>query len=282
MDLIEIFGNYQAQKLKERTWIISFMNGSQYLYLLEGNDKALLIDTGYGSGNLREFILSLTKKTIVVVNTHFHPDHAGGNGEFEEVFMSAGANTDAPSVDMPGATPFDLSKLPYPDYQKKYVSSGYVFDLGDRQVEVMEAKDAHCNSSLFLLDKTEKMLFVGDEFEAGQVLLFDNSKNPDAYYDVRDRLNHLKENAERLLFRESEYEYVLPNHNGTPIEKGLLKEFSELVDEVYLGNALIENELHHPFIEMDPIAPKLCRVRWKHASIFIEKELLMNVYGKEK
>lgn len=45
--LEQIFGTYTAWKLDEITWMISFMNGSQYLYLLEGEEKALLIDTGW-------------------------------------------------------------------------------------------------------------------------------------------------------------------------------------------------------------------------------------------
>ena len=43
-----IFGNYMAWKLDEKTWVISFMEGTEYLYLLEGEEKALLLDTGYG------------------------------------------------------------------------------------------------------------------------------------------------------------------------------------------------------------------------------------------
>ena len=34
------------------------------MYLLEGDEKALLIDTGYGAGNLREYVEKLTSKPI--------------------------------------------------------------------------------------------------------------------------------------------------------------------------------------------------------------------------
>ena len=47
-----IFGNYISWKLDEKTWIISFMEGTEYIYLLEGERKALLLDTGYGFGHL--------------------------------------------------------------------------------------------------------------------------------------------------------------------------------------------------------------------------------------
>lgn len=282
MNPIMIFGNYTSWKLDESTWVIQFMNGSQYMYLLEGEEKALLIDTGYGAGNLRAYVEQLTDKPLVVVNTHFHPDHAGSNGEFEEVFVSKGWELDAPSILTPGATPFDLSQLPYADYKKCVVSTGDVLELGNRTVEIYDAKPAHCNSSLFFLDRSHKMLFVGDEFEAAQVLLFDNSKNMEAGYDVKERLDNFKENAEMLLALSDSYTYVLPNHNGTPISKEYLVEYKELVDAIYQGKALIEDKLNHPFIEMDPTSASLCRVRWKHASIFINKELVMTVYGSEK
>ena len=65
------------------------------MYLLEGDEKALLIDTGYGAENLREYVEKLTSKPILVVNTHYHPDHAAGNGEFEAVYMNRNYRVDA-------------------------------------------------------------------------------------------------------------------------------------------------------------------------------------------
>lgn len=84
--LEQIFGSYMAWKVDEKTWIISFMNGTEYMFLLEGEEKALLIDTGYGVGNLRAFVEKLTEKPILVTNTHYHPDHAAGNGEYDLIF----------------------------------------------------------------------------------------------------------------------------------------------------------------------------------------------------
>ena len=278
--LEQIFGSYMAWKVDSQTWIINFMNGTENMYLLEGENKALLIDTGYGVGNLRAFVEKLTDKPILVTNTHFHPDHSAGNGEFECAYISAGWETDAPSVFGEGATAFDLTKLPYPDYEKKIVGEGYVFDLGGRKVEVLDVKPAHCNSSLFFLDKGHRMLFTGDEYESAQTLMYDNSNNPDAPYEVRERLDNLKSNAERLISLADAYDLIFPNHNGAPIAKEYLTHYVELVDAVYSGQAIVEDKLNHPFIEMDPKAPTLCRVRYKDVSIFIKKYLVMSVYGK--
>lgn len=278
--LEQIFGSYTAWKADSQTWIINFMNGTENMYLLEGTEKALLLDTGYGVGNLRQFLETLTDKPIVVANTHFHPDHAAGNGEFECAYLNAGWEIDAPSVLGKDAVPFDIRKLPHADYEKIVIGDGYIFDLGGRQVEVLEAMPAHCNSSLFFLDAEHRMLFSGDEFESAQTLMFDNSNNPNAPYDVKERLDNLKKNAIRLMEISYKYDLILPNHNGWPIAKDYLRHYIELVEAVYSGHARIEDKLNHSFIEMDPKSSALCRVRWKDVSIFIRKDLLLTVYGK--
>lgn len=234
MNLERIFGSYTAWKADESTWFINFMNGSENMYLLEGDEKA---------------------------------------------YMSRGYLDDAPSVENPGATPFDIKSLPHNDYEKITVGEGYKIELGNRTIEVIDVKNAHCNSGLFFLDRGHRMFFCGDELESAQVLLYDNSKNPKASYDVKQRLDNFKDNCLRIKSLADEFDMLLPDHNGAPISKGYIDEYIELVDKIFEGTALIEDKLNHPFIEMDPKAPQLCRVRNKNASIFIKKELLMNVYG---
>lgn len=51
--------------------------------LIIGKKKALLIDTGYGYGDLKAVVESLTDLPVQVVNTHCHLDHAGGNYQFQ-------------------------------------------------------------------------------------------------------------------------------------------------------------------------------------------------------
>ena len=275
-----IFGNYMPWKLDEVTWVISFMEGSEFIYLLEGKDRALLLDTGYGFGHLRELVERLTKKPVVVANTHFHPDHAAGNAEWEEVLLSPGWPIDAPAVEGSGRYPKDPTSQRYPDYRKTVVHDGDVIELGGRIVKVLEALPAHCNSSLFFVDEGHRMLFSGDEYEAAQTILYDNSCNPDAPYDVKERIENLRKNALRLKEICGEGWYLLPNHNGTPISTAYLDSYVALTDAIFAGTARIEDKLNHRFIEMDPKAPELCRVRYGDSSIFIKKKEVMKVYGK--
>lgn len=47
---------------------------------------AVLIDTGYGERNLRAFVEENVTTPYIVVNSHGHPDHIGGNHWFDEVY----------------------------------------------------------------------------------------------------------------------------------------------------------------------------------------------------
>jgi len=54
-----------------------------FCYLIEGTEKAMLIDTGYGLADLREAVREITSLPLIIVNTHGHCDHIGGNGYFD-------------------------------------------------------------------------------------------------------------------------------------------------------------------------------------------------------
>ncbi len=221
----------------------------------------------------------MTNKNIFVANTHYHPDHSAGNGEWESVMLSAWWEIDRPSVELSGAGPYDLSAFPHPDYEKRLLRDGDVIELGGRAVQVLEAYPAHCNSSLFFVDRGHDMIVLRDEFEAAQTNLFDNSCNHDAPYHVEQRIENMKRNAQRLKALCTPHTRLLPNHNGTPISVSYLDDYICLADAIFAGTAPIEDKLNHRFIEMDPKAPELCRVRYGCCSIFIKKAELMKIYG---
>src|SRR6476620_12676349 len=55
--------------------------------LVIGQQKAALIDTGCGIGNLRKAVEEVTDKPVIVINTHTHCDHLGSNTQFAEIAM---------------------------------------------------------------------------------------------------------------------------------------------------------------------------------------------------
>lgn len=60
---------------------------SDYMYLVVGEEKAALIDTGMGFPGLRQLVERLTDKPVIVLNTHGHLDHIGGNDEFGCIYL---------------------------------------------------------------------------------------------------------------------------------------------------------------------------------------------------
>src|SRR5271165_54257 len=51
-------------------------------YLIVGHKQALLFDTGMGIANIRNVVTHLTSRPVVVLNSHTHDDHVGGNWQF--------------------------------------------------------------------------------------------------------------------------------------------------------------------------------------------------------
>ena len=276
-----VFGNYYSWQAKPGTWVISFMNNTQYLFLLEGRDKALLIDTGYAVGNLRRYVEKLTDKPVIVVNTHFHPDHSGGNGEWEEVMVSEDYALDAPSV---LTTVGDLNALPFPGYKKILLKDGDEIDLGERIIRAYKAANAHCHSHLYFLDTKERIFFMGDEMDGWQVMLFENSQNPEleAAEDLDVILQNYRKNLELARSLDAEYDWLVGNHNGFVFDKSYIDDFMVMVDGVYTGTTTVCEKLEHPFVEMDPASVSLCRIRYRKASAFVRKALLEKIYGSRK
>ena len=78
---------YEAVKVNESLTMIKSRTG-ELLYLAEGTERAVLIDTCVGVGRLKDFVSTLTERPLKVLLTHGHVDHAMGAPEFEEVYMN--------------------------------------------------------------------------------------------------------------------------------------------------------------------------------------------------
>ena len=147
---------FRATVVAPGTWQI--LSDGDYSYLVEGDDEALVIDSGYGAGNIREYCQSLTKKPVRnIANTHDHFDHTANNSYFERAYMSAETKKKA-TIPFPS---FEGIAFPS-DYPIEVIGDGYKFQLGKRELEVFEIPN-HASGSLAFLDKRERILFSGDE-----------------------------------------------------------------------------------------------------------------------
>lgn len=62
-------------------------NMGVYMTLLEGDTRALLVDTGYGLCDVSAFVRTLTDKPLTVLLTHAHHDHALGARWFDKTYI---------------------------------------------------------------------------------------------------------------------------------------------------------------------------------------------------
>lgn len=206
-----------------------------FMHLLVGEEKALLIDTGYGEGNFREVVETITNKPVMVVNTHGHFDHTGGNGWWKDAWMAEGAVSSA-RVPFSDEQQSWYDAKPYKDYRIHVLEDGQIIDLGGKIVEVISIP-AHQEGSIALLDKTDRLLFTGDEMESGQVLMFVRDRN----LPVEEVISAHKANMEKLAARRSEYDFICPAHNGTMLQPDLyLNDFIALDQAILDGNAQIQ------------------------------------------
>ena len=62
--------------------------GCTEIYVIVGNERALVIDTGTGIGDLKGLIETrITQKPYDVIASHNHVDHLGGAGWFDKIYM---------------------------------------------------------------------------------------------------------------------------------------------------------------------------------------------------
>lgn len=73
-----------VRELADRVWEIS-EPGHVAFWLVGGDERAALIDSGCGFAALRPVVEGLTDRPVLVVNSHNHLDHIGGNAEWEEI-----------------------------------------------------------------------------------------------------------------------------------------------------------------------------------------------------
>lgn len=147
-------------QIDEHTWVGSGHEmWHESLYLIEGNNKAILIDAGTNIKDLDKIVSSITKKPVVLVATHVHPDHTGPSiNSFPEIYINPG---DADSV------PMFMS-----NYKGvvKYLKDREIIDLGNRQLEVVYTP-GHTKGSTTFIDKNAGYGFSGDSFGTGLLLL---------------------------------------------------------------------------------------------------------------
>lgn len=196
--------------------------------LIVGQEKALLVDTGNGIGDLKALINSITPLPLIVVNSHGHVDHVSGNYQFEKIYIHP---EDIPIKEkylIPGVKGyvveyFKQQELVFPEafLKEEYVSrndnsvlipikEGQLFDLGGKELEVIHFP-GHTKGSIALIDKRNRILFSADSISCHVLMFLEESTSISTYLDSLKKVNQL------------EFDKVIASHYIEPYNRDIVE-----------------------------------------------------------
>lgn len=240
---MRVINDYTVQLVADHMWAVDEF-GADMCYVVEGNDRALVVDTGYGYGNLRDTVEQITSLPYVVVNTHGHMDHVCGNWQFDvdtymheadlfliepEYLRGRWLSSCEKTKKEPGFTgglhvngdkvPVIQKPLPLKEHQ--------IFDLGGRTLEVLFTP-GHTPGCIVLLDKKNRLLVAGDTVVSTPILIFDTYSATVEEY--RDSLL-------KMLEREQDFDLIVSGHYLRPIGKQYLYDLIDCAEQILKGTA---------------------------------------------
>ncbi len=208
--------------------------------LLIGSEKALVLDTCYGIGDLYKEIRKITDLPLVVINSHGHMDHTGGNYQFDEVYIHSKDyelvkkhNTlewrkrNIESAIKLNVLPLDFNQEEYLEKREgniKFIDSEKEFSLGDLTIEVLEAF-GHTQGSIALYSKELKLMIVSDAICQYVWLFLEESTS------VMEYINTVK----NIL--KVDFDYFIVGHVPGLLSKETMKEYLECSKSIDINKA---------------------------------------------
>jgi len=139
-------------------WQLDDSTGATY-YIIEGTDRALVIDTGMDACDIGAVIASFTALPYELALTHGHGDHSMHCPKFGRVYLDT---ADKPFL---FGSRFEGQEVP-DESTLVHISDGCTFELGGVTVETI-ALPGHTPGSVLFADKVHKCVFTGDAFGSG-------------------------------------------------------------------------------------------------------------------
>lgn len=189
---------YHASELVRGLYSIE-ENGVR-MFLIEGEEEAILVDTGFGSGDLKGFLASVTSLPVTkVINTHGDVDHVGCNHQFDSIWMH----------------PAEFDR--YCSEGKRSLANvrplweGDQVSVGGYTFEVLLIS-GHTPGSIALLDRKNRILISGDTVQNDAIFMFGPGRNLPAFISSIEKLEKLADS----------FDVIYPSHGVLPVTAELL------------------------------------------------------------
>ncbi|MEE8389199.1 MAG: MBL fold metallo-hydrolase [Anaerolineae bacterium] len=215
-------------------------------YLILGDERAILLDTGMGIGDIQVEVKRLTDLPVVVINSHSHYDHVGDNRRFAEVW-AFDDKVEIARIER-GLAPAECQRFLHPDsyldlppgfdptayeIQPSLVTRRLrhleTIDLGRRTLTVHHTP-GHSPGSICLLDSRDGLLFTGDTFYPGTLY---------AHFDDSD-FNVYRRSIEYLVSLLDQVSHLCPAHNEAYVPKEILARVLDGFEQIIAGQAAFE------------------------------------------
>lgn len=225
--------SYEVISIDASSWRIEDTMVRAFLFV--GTERALLVDSTTGSGDLAAVVRTLTDLPVMLVNTHADEDHIGCNDQFPQAYLHPAEFAYYAEKRKPG------SALPMP------LQEGERIDLGGRSFEVI-LLPGHTYGSIALLDRANRILIAGDSISSRPVFIFGRMRSLEA----------LQASLRRLKGWWDDFDTVYPSHGEFPIGK------EQIDNELLCAEQLLRGEL----TPMEPPFPMPAKMFCSHNAGF--------------
>ena len=225
-------------QLRENLWAMfvpcTHVMADNWAYLLEGPEKAVFIDNGFGIGDLRGLGEMLTGKPVITAVTHEHGDHYGGSVQWDEIYCHeycADTLNSMSDEDMErGLHNFmegkedtrkywkDEDVMPFRRFKAIGLKDHETISLGgDHELEVLHV-GGHAQGLCCFLDKKNRYLFTGDSIyegrECGVGTVLTGARPGTKHPEVLD-IHYFTKKVEEITARVGEYDWYFCGHGYT-------------------------------------------------------------------
>ena len=196
-------------RIDNRTWSIE--DGFVRCFLIAGNEKALLVDSGVSGDGARAAAESLTKLPLELINTHADRDHIAGNSRFPYAIMHPAEAANYYNIGN------GTGKI-------RPAGDGEEIDLGGRKLRVILIP-GHTPGSIALLDEESGMLFPGDTVQDGDIYMFGPMREMHAFILSLKKLEAMGDSI-RLIY---------PSHGNMPLDRSFIGKLRIKAEECLEG-----------------------------------------------